>query len=274
MKHIKTFSFIMVMCLVCLSFSGCAVEEFISGVMDEHAAEKSLKVSKALQSSIAGYKTNDVTKKASDKVAKTSEKLASATQKLADTPKGFWDNIPLLGAHLPTAHNRAAKARSEALAAANKAQENLKSAISSDKILAKDKADKNKDKFNLGSILGVAGKVLLAAILLFVVLFVFSLILNKRKKSKPAPTEEPEASEKKDWGPDYNPDLLAVDYDALLKENCKKVKVTYQEVLDMFNGDAHFASDAVQQCTAKGIVGDEAMEFIKVRAEHFRSYGN
>ena len=97
------------------------------------------------------------------------------------------------------------------------------------------------------------------------------LLFKKLKKRKPEkkPEEPKKVEEKKE-----HTGLLEVNYDSLLKDNCGKCNLNAAEISSMFDGNTRLASDAVQYCATKGMKGDEAMEYVKKKAQHFKDYGN
>lgn len=258
----------LVLCLTCFLFTGCSnpikdLKEAWNEFQDENADKKGEKETINLLEGIQGYNTNGKTKTAAINLADAQNAYSGAKAELKNTKSHWYD----LWGLTPTKHNLAVKKSNEAKAVLTKSKTEYKTAVATDKTLAADKKKKaqgDKESFTkyLPYIFGA-----------IVIIIIILLILSKMKKKEPevdpeATNEEPSEDKKRDLN------LLTVDYDKLLVENCTKCEINSNEVLSMFNGDARLASDAVQQCVAKQLKGEKAMDHIKNRAKHFKDFGN
>ena len=272
MKSGKKVTLMLMLCLSCILFTGCSnpikdLQDSFADWQDERADAKAEKETVGLLQGIQGYNTNSKTTKAANKLASAQNAYTGAKADLKNTtehsfplgvifhPKESWEN------------GRAAKKAATAKASLTKATEDFKLAEASDKTLAKDKEARKKAAQQQDS--GIVQKVLIV-VGVIIALIVLLLLFKKFRKPKPKKPEEPKPVEdkKKHTG------LLEVNYDKLLKDNCGKCNLNAAEISNMFNGNTRLASDAVQYCATKGIKGDEAMEYVKKKAQHFKDYGN
>lgn len=273
MKSGKKVTLTLMLCLSCILFTGCSnpikdLQDSFAEWQDGRADAKAEKETVGLLQGIQGYNTNSKTTKAANKLANAQFAYSSAKADLKATPEWPLDKIPFIGSMLPfTPHNIAKKNATLAQANLTKSTEAFKLAEASDKTLAKDKEARKKAAQQQGS--GIVQKVIIV-VGVIIALIVLLLLFKKFRKPKPKKPEEPKPVEdkKKHTG------LLEVNYDNLLKDNCGKCNLNAAEVSNMFGGNTRLASDAVQYCATKGMKGDEAMEYVKKKAKHFKDYGN
>lgn len=243
MKFVKRLLLLSLCVIMCFNLTGCNITDWYESLQRE---EKTQNVFDTIADDNC-FAMSKETKESQNNWLDTTQSFADATADYEAACAGWWPWHPFKE-----------KKMENAKAKMKKAETSYEKAKSTDKVFQQAKKDAEEhDSKELQTTLDKYLPYIVVVIVLIVVLIVISKL---KKKPAALVTQEVTPTVMEDVN---RTGQLSVDYEGLLKHNCDKVGLNFDEVLQDYGGDARRAYESTNLLIVKGQSSDEIAASIK-----------